>query len=67
MSEIYVDDSGQGFPFVFIHGYLGSSEMWCYQKEFFSKGCRVIIPALPGFGESYQSKSLNSINDMEVK
>ena len=67
MSEIYVDDSGQGFPFVFVHGYLGSSEMWCYQKEFFSKSYRVIVPALPGFGESYKSKSLNSINDMAKK
>ena len=67
MSEIYVDDSGQGFPFVFVHGYLGSSEMWCYQKEFFTKSYRVIIPALPGFGESYKSKSLNSINDMAKK
>ena len=64
MSDIYVDDLGQGFPFVFVHGYLGSSEMWCYQKEFFSNSCRVIVPALPGFGESYKSKSLNSINDM---
>ena len=67
MSEIYVDDLGQGFPFVFVHGYLGSSEMWCYQKEFFSNSYRVIVPALPGFGESYKSKSLNSINDMARK
>ena len=27
MSDIYVDDLGEGFPFVFVHGYLGSSEM----------------------------------------
>ena len=66
-NNIYVDDIGKGFPFVFVHGYLGSSEMWCYQKEFFSKNFRVIVPALPGFGESYKSKSLNSINDMAKK
>ncbi len=36
-NNIYVDDIGKGYPFVFVHGYLGSSEMWCYQKEFFSK------------------------------
>ncbi len=65
--DIYIDDIGKGYPFVFIHGYLGSSEMWCYQKEFFSKTCRVIVPALPGFGESYKSKSLSSINDMAKK
>ena len=64
MSDIYVDDIGEGFPFVLIHGYLGSSEMWTFQKEFFSKDYRVIIPALPGFGESHNVKSLDSINKM---
>ena len=37
MSDIYVDDLGEGFPFVLVHGYLGSSEMWTFQKKFFSK------------------------------
>ena len=64
MSNIYVEDVGKGFPFVFVHGYLGSSEMWNFQKEFFSKNYRVIIPALPGFGESHNVKSLDSINKM---
>ena len=64
MSKIYVDDLGEGFPFVLVHGYLGSSEMWTFQKEFFSKDYRVITPALPGFGESYNVKSLDSINKM---
>ena len=64
MSNIYVDDLGEGFPFVLVHGYLGSSEMWTFQKEFFSKDYRVIIPALPGFGESHNIKSLDSINKM---
>ena len=64
MSNIYVEDVGKGFPFVFVHGYLGSSEMWNFQKEFFSKHYRVMIPALPGFGESHNVKSLDSINKM---
>ena len=67
MSDIYVDDVGEGFPFVLVHGYLGSSEMWTFQKEFFSKDYRVIIPALPGFGESHKVKSLDSINKMSKK
>ena len=67
MSDIYVDDIGEGFPFVLVHGYLGSSEMWTFQKEFFSKDYRVIIPALPGFGESHNVKSLDSINKMANK
>ena len=67
MSNIYVEDVGKGFPFVFVHGYLGSSKMWNFQKEFFSKHYRVIIPALPGFGESHNVKSLDSINKMATQ
>ncbi len=67
MSDIFVDDKGEGFPFVLVHGYLGSSEMWCFQKDYFSKNFRVIAPALPGFGESHNAQSLNSINAMAKK
>ena len=62
MKKIFVDDMGEGHPLILVHGYLGSSEMWCYQKNYFSNFCRVITPALPGFGESFESQSLNSIN-----
>ena len=64
MSKFYVNDFGKGYPLVLVHGYLGSSEMWSLQSNFLSKYCRVISPAIPGFGESYNAKSLNSINDM---
>ena len=67
MNKIYVDDVGNGFPLVLVHGYLGSSEMWCNQKKYLSKFCRVITPALPGFGESSNIQSLNSIHDMALK
>ena len=64
MNKIYISDEGEGFPLVLVHGYLGSSEMWSFQKKFFKKYFRVISPALPGFGESYKVKSLDSINAM---
>ena len=64
MSKIYKDDVGEGYPLVLVHGFLGSSEMWCNQKDFFSKFCRVISPALPGFGESAGAQSLDTINKM---
>ena len=64
MQEIYVDDIGTGFPLVLVHGFLGSSAMWSPQKDFLSKYYRLIAPALPGFGESSNIKSLDSINAM---
>ena len=67
MKKIYIDDVGKGFPLILIHGYLGSSEMWCNQKDYFSKFSRVITPALPGFGESSSIKSFDSIEGMALK
>ena len=64
MQDIYIDDQGNGFPLVLVHGFLGSSEMWNPQKKFLSKHFRVISPALPGFGESHKVKSLDNINKM---
>ena len=64
MQEIYTDDIGSGFPLILVHGYLGSSEMWKFQKDYLSKNFRIISPALPGFGESHKAKSVNSINLM---
>ncbi len=64
MQDIYIDDQGNGFPLVLVHGFLGSSEMWNPQKNFLSKHFRVISPALPGFGESHKVKSHDSINEM---
>ena len=64
MEKIYVSDDGKGIPLVLVHGYLGSSEMWNLQKDFLSKFFRIIAPALPGFGESYNIKSVDSINEM---
>ena len=37
------------------------------KKKYLSKFCRVITPALPGFGESSNIQSLNSIHDMALK
>ena len=64
MKNLYVDDTGNGYPLVLVHGYLGSSEMWNLQKDYLSKYFRIIAPALPGFGESYKVKSVDSINSM---
>jgi pimeloyl-ACP methyl ester carboxylesterase len=67
MQDIYIGDEGKGFPLVLVHGFLGSSKMWEPQIDFFKDNFRVITPDLPGFGESYKVKSLNSISEMAKK
>ena len=52
MQDIYSEDEGSGFPLVLVHGFLGSSEMWEPQINFFKNYFRVIVPDLPGFGKS---------------
>jgi len=64
MQNIYVGDNGKGFPLVLVHGFLGSSQMWEPQIEYFKKNYRVITPDLPGFGKSNKSESCNSIFSM---
>ena len=67
MKDIFIEDNGKGHAFVFVHGFLGSSEMWSLQKDYFKSKFRIISPALPGFGESHNAQSLNSINAMAKK
>jgi len=64
MQDIFVEDVGNGIPLVLVHGFLGSSEMWNPQINFFKDNFRVIVPALPGFGKSRDLYSCDSIECM---
>ena len=64
MQDIFVEDVGSGNPLVLVHGFLGSSEMWRLQTNFFKDNFRVIVPALPGFGKSQAINSCDSIQCM---
>lgn len=45
-------DVGQGPAILFVHGFPLSSSMWRGQLEYFQTKYRVIVPDLPGFGQS---------------
>ena len=64
MQDIFSEDIGSGIPLVLVHGFLGSSDMWGPQIDFFKDNFRVIAPALPGFGNSSTINSCNSIECM---
>ena len=66
MQDIFTEDVGSGIPLVLVHGFLGSSEMWRLQTNFFKDDFRVIVPALPGFGKSQAINSCNSIQCMAI-
>ena len=64
MQDIFTEDVGKGTALVLVHGFLGSTEMWKPQIEYFQDRFRVIVPALPGFGKSSELKSCDSIKCM---
>jgi len=64
MQDIFAEDIGSGIPLVLIHGFLGSSDVWSPQIDFFKDDFRVIAPALPGFGKSNKVNSCDSIECM---
>ena len=64
MQDIFSEDIGSGTPLVLVHGFLGSSEMWTPQIKSFKENFRVIVPALPGFGNSNSINSCDSIECM---
>ena len=67
MQDIFTEDTGSGIPLVLVHGFLGSSDMWNPQINFFKNNFRVIAPALPGFGNSSSIDSCDSIECMAKK
>jgi pimeloyl-ACP methyl ester carboxylesterase len=46
------NDTGHGFPLLLIHGFCESRTLWKYCEKDLSAYFRVIVPDLPGFGES---------------
>src|SRR4030095_7087317 len=51
-AEINYASEGNGFPLLFIHGFCEDQTAWSGFIEPFINTCRVILPDLPGFGES---------------
>ena len=43
---------GKGQPIIFLHGGYGSWRHWIKQVRYLSKDYKILIPDMPGFGES---------------
>jgi 3-oxoadipate enol-lactonase len=66
--KLAFEDIGSGKPFVLIHAFPLSKAMWKRQAELLAgNGFRVILPDLPGFGESGSLDSSLSIEKMATE
>ncbi len=55
---------GTGKPFIILHGWGSASDRWITEAEIIAgKGYQVIVPDLPGFGESEKLVSPWRVND----
>jgi len=55
---------GKGIPFIILHGWNSGSDRWIKEAEIISKkGYRVIVPDLPGFGDSDKLDKPWRVND----
>ncbi|WP_238403211.1 alpha/beta fold hydrolase [Paenibacillus mesophilus] len=50
--EIAYKDEGDGIPVLLLHGFCGSSSYWDAVVPFLQQHCRLIVPDLPGHGQS---------------
>ncbi len=63
MQRLSYKRSGNGHPFVLLHGFLGGSALWIDQLSAFASSHDVICPDLSGFGDSIDLPSLSSIEE----
>jgi len=54
--EMYYAEYGEGEPMLFIHGGLGSADVWDYQVAEFARDHRVIVADSRGHGRSTRSQ-----------
>ncbi len=60
-SSIFYRTGGKGKPVVLIHGFAEDGDVWRNQIELLQQHCHLIIPDLPGSGQSAM------INDMSIE
>jgi abhydrolase domain-containing protein 6 len=57
--RIVYAEGGTGNTIIMLHGLGGSKDNWLQTAKYFTPNYRVIIPDLPGYGESSKSLDIN--------
>ena len=52
-------DGGAGDTIIMVHGYAGNKDNWVYLAKYFTPNYRVIIPDLPGNGDSSKPQEVS--------
>lgn len=64
---VYLDSGGSGEPLVLVHGFGGDKDNWTRLARHLRHRFRVIIPDLPGYGESDSPSEMRYRVQDEVK
>jgi pimeloyl-ACP methyl ester carboxylesterase len=63
-ANLSYQQSGTGFPVVLLHGFMENKEIWKEVAAKLSTHFQVIVPDMPGFGESQVNKNYQSVEAM---
>ena len=55
---------GKGKPIIFLHGFAEDGNVWQYQVDFLKDHYQLIIPDIPGSGQSAGACWINDINEL---
>jgi pimeloyl-ACP methyl ester carboxylesterase len=61
-SDIFYKMIGKGKPIIFLHGFAEDGHLWQYQVDFLKDHYQLIIPDIPGSGQSASASWINDIN-----
>lgn len=65
--KLFFFDEGEGVPVVLVHGLFASKNQWLALGTKLCAGHRVIIPDLPGYGQSSFKEKSDYVLDQQVK
>lgn len=64
--DYHVEESGQGFPLLLLHGFTGSASTWAPLSTIIGKVSRMIMPDIIGHGLSSSPKNLERYDILNV-